>query len=138
MMNRLKALRVRLYPTAEQAVAFARIAGCCRLVYNLGLEQRTHFWRQHKRVTGRAISWISQKRELVELKAEAPFLKEVPAHCLQAALADLDRAYGNFFAGIAGYPRPRRRYENDSFTFTDPAQIRVDRRNRLLILPKFG
>lgn len=137
-MKRLKALRVRIYPTADQAVAFARIAGSCRLVYNLGLEQRSSFWRQHKRTTGRAISWISQKRELTALKAAAPFLKEAPAHCLQAALADLDRAYGNFFAGHAGYPRPRRKYTHDSFTFPDPEQIRIDRSRGLLVLPKFG
>lgn len=137
-MNRLKAIRVRIYPDAAQAAAFARISGCCRLVYNLGLAQRSTFWRQHKRRTGRAISWISQKRELSALKAEAPFLAEAPAHCLQAALADLDRAYGNFFAGRAGYPKPRRKFENDSFTFPDPAQITVDRARGLLILPKFG
>lgn len=138
VMNRLKALHVRIYPTAEQAVAFARIAGCCRLVYNLGLEQRSSFWRQHKRTTGRAISWISQKRELTALKVAAPFLTEAPAHCLQSALADLDRAYGNFFAGHAGYPQQRRKFEHDSFTFPDPEQIRVDRGHDLLILPKFG
>lgn len=137
-MNRLKAIRVRIYPTPDQAVAFSRIAGCCRLVYNLGLAQRATFWRQHKRQTGRAISWISQKRELSALKAEAPFLAEAPAHCLQAALADLDRAYGNFFAGRAGYPTPRRKFENDSFTFPDPSQITVDRARGLLVLPKFG
>lgn len=137
-MNRLTAIRVRIYPTVDQAVAFARIAGCCRLVYNLGLVQRSTFWRQHKRHTGRAISWISQKRELSALKAEAPFLAEAPAHCLQAALADLDRAYGNFFAGRAGYPTPRRKFDNDSFTFPDPAQITIDRARGLLVLPKFG
>jgi putative transposase len=138
IMKRLKALRVRIYPTADQAVAFARIAGSCRFVYNLGLEQRSSFWRQHKRTTGRAISWVSQKRELTALKAAAPFLKEAPSHCLQEALADLDRAYGNFFAGLSGYPQPRRKFENDSFTFPDPKQIRVDRGQGLLILPKFG
>lgn len=137
-MQRLKAFRVRIYPTPEQEVALARIAGCCRLVYNLGLEQRSSFWRQHKANTGRSISWISQKRELTALKEAAPFLAEAPAHCLQSALADLDRAYGNFFAGHAGYPRPRKRFDNDSFTFPDPNQIRIDRSAGLLVLPKFG
>ena len=137
-MQRLKAFRVRIYPTPQQEVAFARIAGCCRLVYNLGLEQRAGFWRQHRATTGRSISWISQKRELTALKEAAPFLAEAPAHCLQSALADLDRAYGNFFAGHAGYPRPRKRYDNDSFTFPDPEQIRLDAASGRLILPKFG
>lgn len=137
-MKRHKAFRVRLYPTADQVSAFTRIAGCCRLVYNLGLVQRRDFWRQHRRVTGKSISWFRQKRELVGLKAEAPFLKEVPAHCLQAALGDLNDAYARFFDGQAGYPNPRRKFEHDSFTFPDPAQIRVDRTRQVLVLPKFG
>ena len=137
-MKRLKAYRVRIYPSAEQAEAFARIAGSCRLVYNLGLAQRSDFWRQHKRQTGHHISRISQKRELKALKAEAPFLTEVPAHCLQAALADLDTAFQRFFKKQSGYPTPRRKFENDSFTFPDPSQVEIDRALGLLILPKFG
>ncbi len=115
-----------------------RIAGCCRLVYNLALEQRRDFWRQHRRKTGTAISWFSQKRELPALKAAAPFLSEAPAHCLQMALKDLDTAYDRFFSGLGGYPRPRRKGEGDSFTFPDPGQIRIDVAKKRLILPKFG
>lgn len=63
-MNRLKALRVPIYPSADQAAA---LASCCQLVDNLGLEQRSSFWRQHRRATGRAINWISQKREMTAL-----------------------------------------------------------------------
>lgn len=137
-MRRRKAYRVRIYPTKAQEEAFLRIAGCCRLVYNLALEQRRSFWRQHKARTGRNISWIGQKRELPALKAAAPFLAEVPAHCLQMALADLDAAFGRFFDGIAGCPRPRKKLRNDSFTFPDPKQFRIDRSAGLLVVPKFG
>lgn len=137
-MRRHKAYRVRIHPTSAQEAAFRQISGCCRLVYNLALEQRQTFWRQHKAQTGRPISWMGQKRELPALKAEAPFLRNVPAHCLQMALAELDAAFRHFFDGIAEYPQPRRKLRNDSFTFPDPAQIRIDLRHGLLILPKFG
>lgn len=132
------ALRVRLYPTPEQEVAFAKISGCCRLVYNLALEQRSDFWRQYRRSTGSSLSWIAQKRELPSLKEALPFLKEVPAHCLQAAMQDLDQAYTNFFERRAGYPRRKRKYAHDSFRFPDPAQIKIVRSKGMLILPKFG
>lgn len=139
-MKRLKAIRVRIYPTPEQEQSFLRIAGCCRLVYNLGLIQRRDFWRQHRNVTGSSIGWHGQKRELTTLKAlpEAAFLNEAPSHCLQMALQDLDTAYARFFEGLAGYPRPRRKGENDSFTFPDPAQIKVEIAGSRLLLPKFG
>ena len=137
-MFALRAVKVRLYPTPEQEVAFAKIAGCCRLVYNLGLEQRRDHWQRHRAVTGKSISWFSQKRELPLLKDEFGFLREVPADCLQNALANLQTAYDRFFKGVADYPKPRRRYENDSFTFPNPGQIRLAPPEGLLYLPKFN
>ena len=137
-MSTLTATRIRLYPTPAQEDAFRCIAGCCRLVYNAALEQRRDFWRAKRAATGTGFSWIEQKRELLAMKQDMPFLKEVPAHCLQMALQDLDRAYGRFFDGAGGYPKPRRKFENDSFTFPDPAQIRIDVAGGRLILPKFG
>lgn len=117
---------------------FARIAGCCRLVYNLGLEQRSSFWRQYRANTGTSLSWFSQKRDLPLLKKEAPFLSEVPADCLQAALKDLDTAFQNFFRHGRGYPEHRKRFEHDSFRFPAPLQIRIDAKAGFLYLPKFG
>lgn len=131
-------MRIRLNPTSEQVEAFQRIAGCCRLVYNTALEQRRTFWRQYHRAEGRHLHWMSQKRDLPALKEAAPFLADAPAHCLQMALQDLQRAFDGFFAGRSGYPRPRKKYVDDSFRFPDPAQIRIDARAGLLILPKFG
>lgn len=130
--------KIRIYPTPEQAAAFARIAGCCRLVYNLGLEQRRTFWRQYRRQTGKSISLAGQRAEITAMKAEADFLKEVPAHCLQMALVALDEAFSRFFSGLAGYPKPRKKFENDSFIFPDPEQFRILPGKNLLVLPKFG
>ena len=136
-MERCQAIKVRIYPDAHQEAVFTRIAGCCRLLYNLGLEQRRDHWRRFKASTGKHVSWYSQKAEIKDLKKEADFLAEAPAHCLQQALANLDRAYDRFFKGQARYPKPRKRFQHDSFTFPDPAQIRVDVSRGLLRLPKF-
>ncbi|MCE6958327.1 transposase [Cereibacter sphaeroides] len=137
-MHRTLSTRIRLNPDLDQEVEFRRIAGSCRLVYNLGLEQRRDFWRQYRATEGRHLHWMGQKKELPALKEAAPFLADAPAHCLQMALQDLQRAFDAFFAGRAGYPRPRKKFENDSFRFPDPAQIRIDAKAGLLILPKFG
>ncbi|NIJ40577.1 putative transposase [Parvibaculum indicum] len=128
-----KAYRFRIYPNKEQEVFFARVAGCCRFVYNLGLEQRRVFGRP-----GRGFTYITQQNQLPALKKEAEWLAEVPSHTLQMALRALDRAFVNFFEGRAAYPQPRRKFENDSFTFPDPNQIRIDFGRSLLILPKLG
>ncbi|MDO4327595.1 MAG: helix-turn-helix domain-containing protein [bacterium] len=35
-----KAIKYRVYPTAEQAVMFVKTFGCCRKVYNLMLADK--------------------------------------------------------------------------------------------------
>src|SRR4051794_41134495 len=97
-MKRLKAFRYRIYPTPEQESLFRKTAGCCRLVYNLCLEQREIEWH---RMARRPVTKIGQVNEITALKDESPFLREVPHHPLQQAVADLDRAYQNFFADLA-------------------------------------
>lgn len=133
-----RAWRFRIIETPDQAAAFAQIAGCCRLVYNLALEQRRDHGRRYRDRTGHGLTVVSQVNALPELKQVAPFLTQAPSHCLQQAVYDLDRAFKNFFAERAAYPKPRRRFEHDGFRFPDPEQIRFDPANGLLHLPKFG
>ena len=140
-MPRLYAVKVRLYPTPAQEMAFRQIAGCCRLVFNLALEQRRDFWRAHHRAVGKHISWMGQKREVTALKADPDleWLKAVPAHCLQMALFDVDNAFQRFFKKLGGYPKFRKRGDGDRFTFPDRKQIVVEEgKDGLLVLPKFG
>jgi len=145
-MLELKAFRLRLYPTSEQFSLMDRIAGCCRVVYNTGLEQRRWFARP-----GRNITYASQAGELQEFKQEFPWLTEAPYHCLQQSLVDLESAYKNFWAGRAGAPQRKKRGENDSFRFPDPTQVMLEGnlhvadnkrtrslKNATLKLPKLG
>jgi transposase len=96
--------RYRIYPDRDQESLFRKTIGCCRFVYNLCLEQESTFGRR-----GRWISAFDQGAELKALKAEAPWLKEVPHHALVQAIADLHKAYTNFFEGRAGYPNRKRK-----------------------------
>jgi putative transposase len=131
-----KANTYRLYPTPEQEQQMAQIAGSCRFVYNLALEQRSEWWRP-----GRTFNFASQCRELTMLRAEVDWLKAAPVHTLQQALKDLDRAYQNWWAGRADYPTPRKKGLNDSFRFPDPVSIKVRRTGQSsgrIKLPKLG
>lgn len=131
-----KANTYRLYPTPGQAQQMAQIAGACRFVYNLALEQRRDWWRP-----GRTLNFASQCREVTALRAEVDWIKAVPVHTLQQALRDLDRAYQNFFSRRTAYPKPRKRGLDDSFRFPDPVSLRVERTGRCagrIKLPKLG
>ena len=131
-----KANTFRLYPTADQAQQMAQIAGSCRYVFNLALDQRRTFGR-----AGRSISFASQCREVTMLRSEVDWLRSCPVHTLQQALKDLDRAYQNWWAGRADYPTPRKKGINDSFRFPDPVSIKVERTGKSsgrVKLPKLG
>jgi putative transposase len=131
-----KANTYRLYPTPEQAQQMVEIAGSCRFVFNLALEQRRDWWKP-----GRTFNFASQCREVTMLRAEVDWLKAAPVHTLQQALKDLDRAYQNWWAGRAGYPTPRKKGLNDSFRFPDPVSIKVERTGNSsgrIKLPKLG
>ncbi|MFT8827447.1 MAG: transposase [Acetobacter syzygii] len=117
------------------------MAGACRTIYNLALEQRRDWWQRHKDRTGKSISFAGQCRELTDLRRDVDWLREAPIHPLQQALRDLDRAYQNFFSGRSGYPSLRRKGLHDSFRFPDPTSLRVERTGKKtgrIKLPKLG
>src|ERR1700730_5310522 len=131
-----KANTYRLYPTPDQAQQMAQIAGACRFVFNLALEQRRDWWQPGRRVT-----FASQCGEVTELRAQVDWLKAAPVHTLQQALRDLDRAYQNWWAGRAQPPTPRRKGVHDSFRFPDPVSIKVEPTGKSagrIKLPKLG
>jgi putative transposase len=132
--------RYRLYATDEQEILFGQYAGVCRLVYNLGLEQRRDWWRLFKEKTGRTISYPSQARELTALRAEFDWIAAVSIICQQQALRDLDQAFASFFAGRTDHPTPRKRGLNDAFRFSgrDCQWRKLNAKWGAVRLPKIG
>jgi putative transposase len=126
----------RLEPTLEQETFLAQTAGACRALYNLALEQRSLYWRP-----GRKITLMSQSHELTALRDDLEWMRAAPVHSLQSALKDLNRAFENFFAGRAAYPRFKRKGDGDGFHLKDKAYLGFKRLNRnkgAVRLPKIG
>ena len=99
--------RFRLEPTVTQAQRLRQFAGARRWVWNWALQQRLDHYRQ----TGQTLSAKELSARLTALKdqPETAWLREIDAQLLQQALADLGRAFSNFFAHRARYPRFVRR-----------------------------
>ncbi|WP_339135033.1 transposase [Streptomyces sp. f51] len=97
----------RLVPTPGQCIALARTLGCARVVFNDALAARKAAYRADG---SRIASGVLAKRVITEAKktAERAWLAEVSVDALQSSLRDLDTAYANFFASVAG-KRPGRR-----------------------------
>ncbi len=79
--------RFRVEFTEEQARYAEQVGAACRAVWNTGLEQRREYRRR-----GTWMNYGPQAHELAEAKSDHPWLKDVPGHCLQQTLMDLDRA----------------------------------------------
>jgi putative transposase len=113
-----------------------RFAGSCRFVFNKALAlQKERYERGEKK-----LGYAGLCKELTAWRngAETPWLADAPVHPLQQTLKDLERAYANFFAKRADFPRFKKKGQSDSFRYPDPKQIKLDQANSRLFLPKLG
>ena len=135
-MQRLQAFKFELMPNGEQQRAMRRFAGSCRFVFNKALALQKSTYESSKKKLGFAAlcKCLTQWRN----GNETPWLKEAPVHPLQQTLKDLERAYSNFFAKRADFPRFRKKGQSDSFRYPDPKQIKLDQANSRIFLPKLG
>uniref|UniRef100_UPI0038F7FB5D RNA-guided endonuclease InsQ/TnpB family protein n=1 Tax=Streptomyces scabiei TaxID=1930 RepID=UPI0038F7FB5D len=67
---------------------------------------------------------------------ETKWLSDSPSQTLQQPLKDLDRAYKNFFAKRADFPRFIKKGQSDSFRY--PQGAKLEQGNNRLFLPKLG
>lgn len=130
-----KSIKLRLYPNKTQRSLIDQNLGCCRFVYNWGLEKRTTNYNN-----GIKTGYNQTSKMLTELKYTDgfAFLKQADAVALQASLRDLDRAFVNFFEKRSKYPRfkSKHSYRQSYRTLNNNNTIRVgDKRVRL---PKVG
>lgn len=126
--------RFRVEFTGEQTECAERIGAACRAVWNTGLEQRREYRRR-----GAWMNYRPQAKELAKAKAEHPWLKDVPGHCLQQTLMDLDRACREHGTWKVRW-RSGRRWA-PSFRFPEGNKMAVEKLNRghaRIKLPKLG
>ncbi|SOZ29537.1 putative transposase [Cupriavidus taiwanensis] len=123
-------------PTGEQQRNMRRFAGSCRFLFNKALALQKERYEQGEMKLGYA--GLCKLLTAWRNGTEMPWLKDAPTHPLQQALKDLDRAYANFFAKRADFPRFEKKGQQDSFRYPDPKQIKLDQDNSRIFLPKLG
>jgi putative transposase len=118
-MLQKKAYKYRFSPTEEQARILARTFGCCRYVYNWALRQRTDAYYKD----GERLSYEGTAQRLTTLKKQEDhrWLNEVSSVPLQQSLRHLDRAFRNFFEGLASYPTFKKKHAEQAATYASSA-----------------
>lgn len=133
------AAKQRIYPDEQQLAVFAAHCGHARFVWNLGLEQRS-FWRRDHKGRRPVINVASQMRELAQARQAFDWLRQGSSSVQQAALRDLDRAFQNWLKnpGHYRYPTWRKRSDKQSFVVRDINVKRASAKTALVFVPKAG
>jgi putative transposase len=97
----IKAHKIRLNPTEEQAVYFAKAAGTARFVWNWALAE----WHRHYEA-GEKPTALKLKKQFNEIRREQfPWTWEVTKNASDQPFLDLGKAFTAFFAGKAHRPK---------------------------------
>src|SRR5215468_1298378 len=126
-----KVYKFRLEPTELEALELERTASVARYTYNWGLARCQEHYQRH----GKGKPWAELSVELTQLKQMELWLYDFDSQMLQQALADLRRAYLNFFERRAKFPRfKKKRAPRQSFRI--PQRVRIE--NGCVYVPSIG
>jgi putative transposase len=124
----IKAHKIRLHPTTEQATYFAKAVGTARFCFNWAAAE----WQKQYEAGGKP-SALALRTQFNEIKKEQfPWVYEVTKCAVEGAFMDVAAAFKNFFEGRkagrkTGYPKfkskkrskPSFYLANDKFTVGD-------------------
>jgi putative transposase len=103
--------RYRLTPTATQASVLRDHCAHARFVWNLAVEQQSH-WRPGRKS---APGYLEQCRQLTQARAGHDWLRYGSQMVQQQALRDFSQAMANFFAGTRRRPTWRKAGRDEGF-----------------------
>ena len=131
-MIRRQAYKFQLKTNSAQVRQMRSFAGACRFVFNQALAlQKSKYEAGDKK-----LGYAELCAELLLLKNSNAWLNESPSQTLQQALKDMERAYMNFFAKRADFPRFKKKGFSGNFRF--PQGCKLDQPNNRIFLPKLG
>ena len=128
--------KFRIYPDKTQQELIQKTFGCVRYVYNRCLSERKGAYEQN----GTILTRFDQDKILTKWKKEHDWLREPDKCALQNSIADLDKAFQNFFRSCkhknkCGYPKFKSKRVN-RFSYRTNGRIKI--RENLIQLPKLG
>ncbi len=116
-----QAVKVRLYPTAEQKIILAQHFGCSRWWWNFALNLSIETYKE----TGKGLNQTALNKYLPQLKKikETEWLSSCYSQVLQATTLNLTNAYTNFFKNRARFPRFKSKHGKQSIQY--PQSVKV-------------
>jgi putative transposase len=107
-----KGFKFRIYPTEEQRVMLLQQGGNARFLWNYLLKNNTDYYKETKKFK----FFYEMSMSIPKLKKEFDFLNLSFSQSLQTVARQLDRALRDSFRSNRGFPKFKKKKDNDSFT----------------------
>jgi putative transposase len=120
-------------PNGAQREAMSRMAGARRYVWNWALAERKAYYAAKGK--GLPTAELSSRFTGLKQQPETAWLQDVDSQAMQQVLADLQRAYRNFFEKRARFPRFKSR-KRDQARFRIPQRVKIA--DGRVYVPKVG
>lgn len=130
----MRAVKIKIYPSKNQAEKLNQNFGACRWVYNYALEKKTKHYNKSKE----SLSILKISNEITKLKGqkETSWLKNANAVALQQSLRNLDGAFQKFFKKQNKFPVFKSKHDKQSCNFLN--HFKIDIEKKYIKLPKIG
>jgi putative transposase len=131
-----RSYRYRIYPTQTQQQRLLAWEDACRFLWNLAHEQRLHCLSRIKSQR-RYLTAFDQINELKALRAQSPWLADVPRNVLAQRLIVLDIAWQRCFNGLSQQPRWKKK-DRDVLGLCEPHPKVWRLTTQGIVFPKLG
>ncbi|OCS93609.1 RNA-guided endonuclease InsQ/TnpB family protein [Caryophanon latum] len=123
-----KAFKTEIMLSPAQKQKVNQTIGTCRYVYNLYIKTAQSFYKE----TGKYLSGYDFSKWLnnVYTKEKDAWIKDVSSKAVKQAIMNGDRAFKNFFKGLANFPRFKKKkdqYVKAYFPKNNPTDLIVER-----------
>lgn len=123
-----RAVKIRIYPNAEQRVQIEKTIGCSRFIYNCMLADKMEYYKKEKKML---------RNTPASYKKEYPWLKEVDSLALANVQMHLESAFHKFFREpSAGFPRFKSKKSSRKSYTTNVVNGNIFLEGKYLKLPK--
>ena len=136
----LKSFKTEIKPTREQIAKINRTIGTCRYLYNFYLAHNKELYdKGEKFMSAKSFSvWLNN--EYIPDNQDKSWIKEVSSKAAKRSLENANRAFSSFFKGQSGFPRFKKKSNQDVkmyFVKTDAKAVIRCERHRIKI-PTLG
>ena len=117
-MNIIKTSQYKLKNSKERSSRIDSWIGATSLVYNIALEIKIYAWKSHQK----NVSRFDLQKQLIELKQDYDWIRDVQSQVLQTTIQRLDKTYQSFFRG-GGFTKWAKKDRYNSLCFPQGVKL---------------